>query len=232
MLQQPRCRLADVLRDRFARDAPQKDIRSLLRERVFRPIGIQDTEWSAGYGKTSTVDGLPLVASWGGATFTARAAARVGRLMLRGGDWDGKRILSAEAVRLTPSDAGTPGPCGIGWWSNNEGDCAKLPRDAFFGSGAGHQILLVIPSLNVIVVRFGAVLGQTDHHPKAYHEPYRLYLFEPLMDAITGKAAETAPRPNPSALGPPYPPSPVVARLDWAPTNTIIRLAPAVITGP
>jgi CubicO group peptidase (beta-lactamase class C family) len=208
------------------RDAPQKDIRSLLRDRVLRPIGVLDTEWSAGYGKTSLVDGLPLVGSWGGAAFTARAAARIGRLMLHEGDWDGTRILSAESVRLTTSDVGTPGPCGIGWWSNREGDCAKLPRDAFFGSGAGHQILLVIPSLNVIVVRFGTTLAETDHAPKAYHEPYRLFLFEPLMEAISDKSAEGASRPNPSALASPYPPSPVIERLDWAPTNTIVRRAP------
>lgn len=175
-------------------NAVQKDVRSLLRERVLRPIGVQDSEWSAGYGKTSVVDGLPLVGSWGGAAFTARAAARVGRLMLRQGDWDGRRILSPEAVRETTADAGTPGPCGIGWWSNNEGDCPKLPRDAFFGSGAGHQILLVIPSLKMIVVRFGATLAQTDTRPKSYHEPYRLYLFEPLMEAVTG-ARPAAPPP-------------------------------------
>jgi CubicO group peptidase (beta-lactamase class C family) len=166
------------------RDAPQKDIRALLRERIMRPIGVPDAEWSVGYGRTFTVDGLPLVPSWGGGSYTARAAARIGRLMLRGGDWDGQRFLSAEAVRLTTSDAGTPGPCGIGWWSNNEGDCAKLPRDAFFGSGAGHQILLVVPSLKLIVVRFGGLLATVDPQPKSYHEAYRLYLFEPLMEAM------------------------------------------------
>ena len=167
------------------RDAPQKDIRSLLRERIMRPIGVADADWSVGYGKTSIVDGLPLVGSWGGGAYTARAAARVGRLMLRGGDWDGQRLLSADAVRLTTSDAGTPGPCGIGWGSNTEGDCAKLPRDAFFGSGAGHQILLVAPSLNLFVVRFGALLAPVAAEPKSYHEAYRQFLFEPLMQAIT-----------------------------------------------
>ena len=86
--------------------------------------------------------------------------------MLRGGDWDGKRIVSAEAVRLTTSDVGTPGPCGMGWWSNNEGDCAKLPRDAFFGSGAGHQILLVVPSLKLVVVRNGNVLPMWRPRPR------------------------------------------------------------------
>ncbi|HWI59561.1 MAG TPA: serine hydrolase, partial [Bacillota bacterium] len=165
------------------RDAPQRDIRSLLRERVLRPIGVPDADWSVGYGKTSLVDGLPLVGSWGGGAYTARAAARVGRLMLRGGDWEGRRVLSAEAVRLTTAEAGPPGPCGIGWWSNHEGDCPELPRDAFFGSGAGHQLLLVIPSLNLVVVRFGATLA---NNPKAYHDPYRQYLFGPLVQALTG----------------------------------------------
>ncbi|HEY5913854.1 MAG TPA: serine hydrolase [Verrucomicrobiae bacterium] len=208
------------------KDGAQKDVRSLLRERVLRPIGVPDAEWSAGYGKTSTVDGLPLVGSWGGGAFTARAAAGVGRLMLRGGDWNGQRILSAEAVRLTTSDAGTPGPCGIGWWSNNEGDCAKLPRDAFFGSGAGHQILLVVPSFKLIVARFGGTLAETGHNPKAFHEPYRLYLFEPLMAAVAAGQAEAAPGRNPSATVAPCPPSPVIARLEWAPKETIIRRAP------
>jgi CubicO group peptidase (beta-lactamase class C family) len=41
---------------------PQRDVRSLLRDRVMRPIGVADGEWSVGYGKTCQVDGLPLVA--------------------------------------------------------------------------------------------------------------------------------------------------------------------------
>src|SRR5207244_1200433 len=59
------------------RDAPQKDARTLLRDRVMRPIGAADGEWSVGYGKTFTVDGLPLVAAWGGGNYTARALARI-----------------------------------------------------------------------------------------------------------------------------------------------------------
>lgn len=172
------------------REAPQKDIRTLLRDRIMRPIGVADADWSVGYGQTFTVDGLPLVCSWGGGSYTARAAARVGRLMLRGGDWDGQRLLSTEAVKLTTSDAGTPGPCGIGWWSNNEGDCAKLPRDAFFGSGAGHQILLVVPSLHVVLVRFGEVLPHESKKPSSYHEAYRQFIFDPLMDALISTTAK------------------------------------------
>ena len=137
------------------KDAPQKDIRALVRERVMRPIGVPDAEWSIGYNQTFTVDGLPLVAAWGGGSYTARSVARIGRLMLRQGDWNGRQLLSQEAVRLVTSSARTNTTCGIGWWSNNQGACATLPKGAFWGSGAGHQVVLVVPSLKLIAVRNG-----------------------------------------------------------------------------
>jgi CubicO group peptidase (beta-lactamase class C family) len=174
------------------RDAPHNDIRTLLRERVMRPIGVLDEEWSVGYGQTLVVDGLPLVGSWGGAAYTARAAARVGRLMLREGNWEGRQLIGRDVVRKVTRDVGTPGNCGIGWWSNNEGECAKLPRDAFWGSGAGHQILLVVRSLNLIAVRNGELIAPAGFEPSQYHEPVRRYLFEPLVDALTMTVAESA----------------------------------------
>ncbi len=166
------------------RGSPHRDIRTLLRERVMRPIGVPDDEWSVGYGQTPVVDGLPLVGSWGGGSYTARAAASVGRLMLREGDWDGRRLLSAEAVRQVTRDVGTPGNCGIGWWSNNDGSYPELPRDAYCGTGAGHQIVLVVPSLNLIAVRNGDTIAAAGGEPNAYHVPLRRYLFQPLVDAV------------------------------------------------
>lgn len=176
------------------RDIPPKDIRTLLRDRVMRPIGVPGAEWSVGYGKTYTVEGLPLVASWGGGGYTARAAARVGRLMLRHGNWEGRQLIGPEAVKLVTSDAGTPGNVGMGWWSNNDGSYPELPKDAFWGSGAGHQILLVVPSLNLIGVRNGEVLDRVGAEPDAYHRPFRQYLFAPLMAAVrqTDSPAELA----------------------------------------
>jgi CubicO group peptidase (beta-lactamase class C family) len=160
-----------------------EDLRTLLRDRVMRPIGVPDKDWSVGYGETAAVDGLPLVAAWGGGGYTPRAVARVGRLMLRGGDWDGTRLLDAEAVRQVTRDAGTPGSCGIGWWSNNEAVHPRLPVDAFYGSGAGHQIALVVPSLNLIAVRNGeAFMTGLGKNPTL-----DLALFDPLMEAITDR---------------------------------------------
>src|SRR5262249_24084803 len=150
------------------------------RDRVMRPIGVGDSEWSVGYQATYEVDGLPLVAAWGGGNYTPRALARVARLMLREGDWDGVPLIGQEAGRLVTRDAGTPGNCGIGWWSNNEGVHPELPRDAFFGSGAGDQITLVVPCLKLIVIRNGETLKTPTNRDRARDE----FLFDPLMAAI------------------------------------------------
>lgn len=162
------------------RDGPWRDIRTLLRERVMRPIGVGDGEWEIGYGRTYRLDGLSLVPSWGGGNYTARAVARVGRLMLRGGDWDGTRVLSEEAVRLITTDTGLPGHAGIGWWSNSEGRYPELPRDAFWGSGAQHQVLFVVPAFDVIAVRNGGSLGEARDH----HDTLAAELFTPLLSAL------------------------------------------------
>jgi CubicO group peptidase (beta-lactamase class C family) len=203
------------------KDGPHKDVRALLRERVMRPIGVADAEWSVGYGKTFQVDGLSLVAGWGGGAYSPRAAARIGRLLLREGDWDGKRILSKEAVRRVTGDAGLPGHCGMGFWTNGDGRYPRLPKDAVYGAGAGDQVLLIVPSLNLIVVRNGETLAPEPKDPRdvfeAYHDQRVKILFEPILDAILDRPKETS--------AAPYPPSKVIRAVDWAAKETIVRKA-------
>lgn len=95
------------------RGTEHTDVRTLLRQRIMRPIGVSDSDWSIGYGATYTVDDLNLVANWGGGGYTARAVARVGRLMLRKGNWQGRQSLSSPngfrrwssmRARLCPTD--------------------------------------------------------------------------------------------------------------------------------
>src|SRR5262249_39309739 len=144
------------------RDGADKDLRSLLRRRVMGPLGIPDADWSVGYGTTTTVDDLPLVATWGGGSYSPDAVARVGRLLLRRGDWEGRRLLSDSVVKTALRHSGLPGHSGLGWWVNQGHDGSRLwksaPDDAFGGAGAGHQFLLIVPSLDLIVVRNGANL--------------------------------------------------------------------------
>jgi CubicO group peptidase (beta-lactamase class C family) len=174
-------------------DGPHRDIRTLLRERIMRPIGVGDDEWSVGYGKTYEVDGLPLVANWGGGSYTARAVARVGRLMLRKGDWDGEQLLDPKSVQKGVSYAGMPLPerppgnpqpaSGLAWYTNFDGVWSNVPRDAFAGAGAGNQVLLVVPSLDLIVVRNGSTLGD-EGKGEGFWGGLERYLFDPLIDAV------------------------------------------------
>jgi CubicO group peptidase (beta-lactamase class C family) len=173
------------------RGSEHPDIRTLLRQRVMRPLGVPDEDWSVGYNKSYTVDGLPLVASWGGGSFTPRAAARIGRLVLHEGDWNGRRILSRESIRQTTGDAGLPGHCGMGWWTNGGGRYSNIPKDAVWGAGAGDQLLLVIPTLQLIMVRNGQTLAPGPDEPPVrqddvftrYHDYRARILFEALVEA-------------------------------------------------
>jgi hypothetical protein len=194
------------------------DIRDALRDRILRPIGVGDEQWSIGYGRAYEVDGLPLWGNWGGGSFTARATARVGQLMLESGRWHEKELVRQRWAETMTRYAGMPAPArkegsrapasGLCWWVNHDGVWAGVPRDAFAGAGAGHQLLLVVPSLKLVAVRNGEALATGDDAfwTAAYRE-----VFDPLMKTLS--ASET----------PPYPPSAVIRSIVFAPESTIRR---------
>jgi len=175
------------------RDTKHTDIRTLLRERVMRPIGVKDSEWSIGYGKTYKVGGLNLVGNWGGGSYTARAVARVGRLMLKKGNWQSRQLIGRRWVEKVLQYAGTPKPnrppgnpqpaCGLGWYTNFDAVWPKIPRDAFAGAGAGNQVLLVVPSIDLIVVRNGGNLYDSSKG-EGFWGGLEKYLFNPVIDAL------------------------------------------------
>jgi CubicO group peptidase (beta-lactamase class C family) len=189
------------------------DLRSLLRRRIMEPLGVPEAEWSCGYGTATLPDGLNLVANWGGGSYSPNATARVGRLMLHRGEWNGRRLLGPAVVDAATRHAGMPNHAGLGWWVNQNADGTRpwpsAPADAFWGAGAGQQFLLVIPSMELIVVRNGGILDEG----LPFNEGLETHVVGPLMQAL-----------GPSH-GAPYPPSPVIRGITWAPASTIIRQA-------
>lgn len=198
------------------KNAPQSDILSLLRERIMRPIGVADGDWSIGYGRAYEIDGLKLYANWGGGSYTARAVASVGRLMLKKGNWEGKQLVSSDWVEKMVTYAGTPLPdrpagnpspaSGLGWWVNYDGVWSSVPKDAFAGAGAGNQVLLVFPSLDLIIVRNGATLGK-ESEGEGFWGGLEKYLFNPVCQMITNSK------------------SPIITDIEWSPAESIIRKA-------
>jgi CubicO group peptidase (beta-lactamase class C family) len=197
--------------------APQSDIQSLLKTRLFDPLGIPESHWSIGYNTPYVVDGLTLYANWGGGSFTPRATARIGQLMLHQGESNGKhlvdRLLAQTMIMyagmpIRPRTPSSPSPgAGLCWWLNFDGIWSNIPRDAFAGAGAGQELLLVVPSLDLIVVRNGVAMGSKERFWRDAVDN----IFDPVVAAAASK--------------PPYPPSPVIGGVSFAPESTVIRKA-------
>jgi CubicO group peptidase (beta-lactamase class C family) len=166
------------------RGTADPDLRSLLKHRVMGPLGVPDAAWSMGYGTTTTVDGLPLVATWGGGSYSPDAVARVGRLLLHRGTWENQQVLARTVVDKAIQHSGMPGHSGLGWWVNRAPNGTRLwksaPEDAFGGAGAGQQLLLVVPSLDLIVVRNGEMLDPAF----SFQDGLDRYVVAPVMKAI------------------------------------------------
>ncbi|TAJ56977.1 serine hydrolase domain-containing protein [Brevundimonas sp.] len=135
--------------------------------RLLTPLGMDDTRWitSQGVGEGGVVTNYYSAAS------TARDLARFGELILGAGVWNGRRLIGAESLQtlLRPSQALNPS-YGLLWWSNarpgadafGRGDSLRFPsapRDTVAALGAGGQLVLIVPSRALIVVRQGEAPG-------------------------------------------------------------------------
>lgn len=105
--------------------------------------------------------GTPVCSSYLWAT--PRDWAAIGQFALQNGEWNGEQLLPEDWMEqsLTVTDTGIsddPG-YGMGWRTNVLPDGTlrwpSLPEDAFSANGHDGQLLLVIPSEGLVVVRLG-----------------------------------------------------------------------------
>lgn len=186
------------------KEAPQAHLKTFLRERVMLPLGIPDDNWQMNYGEKHDVEGMTLYAIGSGADYTARAAAKIGELFLDHGRAGDRRLLDsgmvARALEPGPEPAPPPGRglpdappmAGGGWWLNVWGSWPGVPSDAYAGLGAGHQVVLVVPSLDLVMVRMGKDLSPD---PAQFDNALRERLFSPLMRAVIGPSSRRGKQP-------------------------------------
>jgi len=169
--------LADVLTTVY-----QQDLRDLAQASVWAKLGLNgggtntdDVLWRANERRPATRNGNPLqyreLAS--GILANTNAMARVGLLFLRKGMWKDQRILSEAFVDQVhtplPENATLPlvpdvpshkfpnaqTDYGVLWWTNKSGTMPNVPKDTFFAWGLGEELIVVIPSLDLVIVRNG-----------------------------------------------------------------------------
>jgi CubicO group peptidase (beta-lactamase class C family) len=130
------------------RRATGVDIEEYAARHLFAPLGIERWFWKR------TPAGL--VDTEGGLYLEAGDLARIWYLFLRGGQWNGTRVVSEDWVRasVTPAVAVSPQPgasmYGLKWWLHR--DPADTSRFVWAGSGFGGQLPLAFPELDLVVV--------------------------------------------------------------------------------
>lgn len=148
-------RLALALLRVFRRPLPD-----VFAERIMRPIGASD-DWSWHGYRTSTVevDGRMIESvsggtHWGGGVLIhAEDQARIGLLMLRRGEWHGKRILPERWIAESLTPCALNPNYGLLWWLNTgHGRYRSAPEGSYFASGAGGNITWVAPDQDLVAV--------------------------------------------------------------------------------
>ena len=118
-----------------------------LKQKLFDQIGIQDSNWSWDHN-----EGHPL--SYSGLHITAHDLARFGLLVLNDGKWHNKQVVPAAWVeKATQSSQELNSNYGYLWWVNRAGKWPGVPADAYAALGRFDNSMLIVPSLDLIVLR-------------------------------------------------------------------------------
>ncbi|MEO3809380.1 serine hydrolase [Sphaerisporangium sp. B11E5] len=163
------------------RQATGKDPADYARERLLGPLGMRHSEMTRDLSGNTTM--------YTGLRSTCEDLARFGLLFLRGGKWDGERLVPESWVRAatTRPSQDINAAYGYLWWINAEGTVAgplrattrqesertspsrlvpSAPPDMYWAIGLGGQIIQVDPSSDTVVVRLGSGDRRTGYGPE------------------------------------------------------------------
>lgn len=121
--------------------------------------------WYAGLidkiGMNSMVIETDLAGNYVGSSYgwaTPRDWAKFGLLYLHKGNWKGEQILNESWIDYTTTPTkGSEGLYGAHFWLNSGGIFENVPKDLFSANGFQGQHVFIIPSKDLVVVRFGLV---------------------------------------------------------------------------
>jgi CubicO group peptidase (beta-lactamase class C family) len=175
-----------------------KTVFQALDEELARPLQMQDFQLSRqrmmGFESQSRFLAYHLFLS-------ARDMARLGLVMARGGDWNGRQVVPATWVResteprVPASSVGRGGELSYGylWWIPETRKTAPW-AGAFMMSGQFGQFVLVLPAIDTVIVHRRAVtdeyavarnLGKTKFEPTRVLGPDFLKLADIVVAART-----------------------------------------------
>ena len=148
-------RLALSLLRVFGRPLPE-----IFAEAFMEPIGASsDWRWHGYRNSWVEIDGRRMQSvsgggHWGGGVFIgARDQARLGLMMLRGGVWGERRLLSERWIALSTTPCPLNRQYGLLWWLNSGGARhAGSPEACYCAVGAGGNLTWIDPVNDLVAV--------------------------------------------------------------------------------
>ena len=141
-----------------------------LDQRIMKPIGIQKWSWGT---EQKLSNGTPINNGCTGVTLHAKDLARFGLLFLNEGRWGDQQLIPPNfaqqaiavqvpvSVPLFPGERASAkgsGSYGYNWWVNSEDGLSGMPdapMRAAYLSGLNHNICMIIPDWDMVIVRMG-----------------------------------------------------------------------------
>ena len=139
-----------------------------LEEKVWTPLGM---EFPAFLSYDSKKHHAPH--AFGGVALTMLDLAKIGRLYLNKGVWDGKRIVSESWIEQSTAYSADNEGYHFCWYNTSCIGAEKAEYPGYYAMGIRGQILFVNPYKNLIMVRLGLKDDTYAHIP---------YLFEQLSN--------------------------------------------------
>ena len=214
-----------------------RDLRDILFARIFSPIGIKpdDLHWRNNQYRDHEINGIARREFGAGIHANVEAMSRLGYLYLHEGRWKNEQLLTKEFVRLATqpvkSVIGIPewdpklhgnasDHYGLLWWNNADGALKHVPRDAFWAWGLYDSLIVVIPSVDLVVVRAGERGRELPRTETENHYDVLGPFLRPIVEAA-GVISDQ----NAAFRNAPYPPSDLIIDVKWDPRDSIIRKA-------
>lgn len=125
----------------------------------------------------------------GGVQFLPRDFMKLGQLMLNGGTWQGRRILSRDFVARASAPLYSLRTLVYGylWWGIDY-PYEDRTVHAFFAGGAGGQNVMVIPELDLVAAAYGG-----NYSSRGSHTFQQRYVPEHILPAVGEARSSKAP---------------------------------------
>ena len=205
--------------------AYRQDLHSLLRDRVLVHLGVSDEQlvWDVNDKRTEPIEGINRLPINAHIWTCAQVMARIGLLYLRRGVWENRRIISESFIeqlrrpiphlgRVATHPDNTlgldaAGGHGLLWWNNADGHLDGVPTDAYWTYGLNDNLIIVVPSLDLVVARTADQKADWNPNPYQFPDSNIQPFLAPIVASVRGaKVTAAAPRQA-------YPPSPVIKAL-------------------